>query len=66
MLFLQELDFDIIHTPGKLHAIVDSLSRLEPSKPTDGIFDELRDASIYSSAVSYDGWYDQLMAFLLN
>ena len=56
MLLLQEFDFDIIHTPrNKLHAIADSLNRLKSSEPTDCNFDELLDAKIYSSAVSYDG-----------
>ena len=66
MLLLQEFDFNIVHTPGKMHAIADFLSRLESDEPADGIPDELLDADIYSSTVSYDSWYDQLLIFLLD
>ena len=67
MLLLQEFDFTIIHTPGKLHAIVDYLSRIEHGEEAVGVFDQLPDASIYVVwTFQAENWYDEMLNFLLD
>ena len=59
MLLLQEFDFTIIHTPGKLHAIADYLSRIDQGEEVVGVFDQLLDASIFVvQSFKEDNWYD--------
>lgn len=56
-----------MHTPGRLHAIVDFLSRLEIGEATEGISDELPDAQIFNGQVeSAEGWYEQLLTYLID
>ena len=67
MLLLQEFNFEIVHTPGRLHAVADFLSRLESGEAAEGISDELPDAPIFHGQVEPSGnWYDQLVAYLLD
>ena len=49
MLLLQEFDFSIIHTPGKVHAVADYLSRLENGEPPLGVNDQLPDADLFQT-----------------
>ena len=44
---LQELEFDIYHRPGVLHAVADYLSRLESGEAGDGVRDEFPDAELF-------------------
>ena len=49
MLLLQEFDFLIVHTPGRLHVVADFLSKMENGEPVYRISDELPDAQIFSA-----------------
>ena len=67
MLLLQEFDFSIIHTSGKLHAVADYLSRLETGEPATGINDELPNVELFQmKGVSSDSWYEHMLAFLVD
>ena len=67
MLLLQEFDFTIIHTRGKLHAIADYLSRIEHGEEAVGVSDQLPDASIYAiRTFQTENWYDEMLNFLLD
>ena len=56
---LQEFDFTIIHTPGKLHAIADYLSRIDQGEEVVGVSDQLPDAGIFAvQTFKADNWYD--------
>ena len=48
MLFRQEFDFQIRHTPGVQHAVADYLSCLESGEPSNSTYDDLPDANLFS------------------
>ena len=47
VLLLQEFDYKVIHRPGRQHAIVDYLSRLEIEEPPTRILDDVPDAKLF-------------------
>ena len=47
LLFL-EFDFKVIYKPGKIHGVVDALSRIEGAEPATGIPDQIIDAQLFS------------------
>ena len=67
MLLLQEFDFSIIHTLGKLHAIANYLSRIDQGEEVVGVSNQLPDADIFAvQTFKEDNWYDQMLNFLLD
>ena len=67
MLLLQEFDFTIIHTPGKLHAIVDYLSWIDQGEEAVGVSNQLPNACFFAvQTFKADNWYEQMLNFLLD
>ena len=65
ILLLQELDFVVIHKPGKEHAIASFLSRIDSRESPQGFFDELPNVDLFETqGLIFDSWYDQLLMFL--
>ena len=67
MLLLQEFDFTIIHTLGRLHAIADYLSQIDQGEEVVGVSDQLPHAGIFVvQTFKEDNWHDQMLNFLLD
>jgi hypothetical protein len=46
-LLLQELDFKVIFKPGRVHFLLDQLSRINHGEPTIGVEDQLLNAQLF-------------------
>ena len=59
VLLLQEFDYSVVHTPGRLHQVANYLSRLETGEAPKGIYDDLLDANLFSIQLELTkAWYD--------
>jgi len=48
LLLLQELDFKVIFKPGRVHFLLDQLSKINHGEPTIGVEDQLPNAQLFN------------------